>query len=180
MSAPRILAIDLRSQLFGFSVLEDPRTLLDCGRKPFRLSNPRPEATIVRKKIASLLTLFAPSAIIVKHTLGRNDREVMRRKEVIAAIQKEAYMHAVELVFLTRKEIYQAFRQSCNTNKYKIAGLVAETFPELLSRLPPYRKNWEPEHHNMAIFDAISAGLAYFAQIDGLVETADFQVPEVD
>jgi hypothetical protein len=180
MPAHRILAIDLRSQLFGFAVLEGPQTLSDFGRKLLHLSSPHPDAVIVRKKIAGLLNLFAPSAIILKHTLGRNDREHVRRKEVIAAIKQEADIDAIKLVFLTRKEIYQAFRQSGDTNKYKIAGLVAETFPELLSKLPPNRKNWEPEHHNMAVFDAISVGLAYFAQFDGVTEASEFQAQDMD
>jgi hypothetical protein len=29
-------------------------------------------------------------------------------------------------------------------------------------KLPPPRKAWQKEHHNMAIFDAAALGIAYF------------------
>jgi hypothetical protein len=167
---PRILAIDLRSQLFGFAVLEGPQTLLDFGRRILRMTSAQDNALLVRKKIGRLITFFVPTVIVVKHTSGCNDRELLKRKNTIAVIKHEAELRSVELVRLKRRDIYQVFEQSGKTSKYKIAGLIAEMFPEVEWKLPPNRKNWQPEHHNMAIFDAISVGLAYFALFDRVLE----------
>jgi hypothetical protein len=161
---PRILAIDLRSQVFGFAIFEGPKTLLGFGRKLLRLASIHHNSVAVRRKIARLTTFFAPSLIVLKHTSGRNDQELLKRKDAVTVIRQEAELRSVELVLLNRKDIYRAFRQSGATSKYKIAGLIAEMFPEVAWKLPPSRKNWEPEHHNMAIFDAISVGLTYFIQ----------------
>jgi hypothetical protein len=166
----RILAIDLRSQLFGFAVFEGPQTLLSFGRRLLSVGKIPNNAVIVRKKIVRLTTFFAPSLIVLKHTSGRNDRELLKRKDAIAVIREEAELRSVELVLLNRREIYRAFQQSSNTSKQKIAGLIADIFPEVAWKLPPHRKNWEPEHHNMAIFDAISVGLTYFIQSGQMLE----------
>jgi hypothetical protein len=177
MPSPRILAIDLRSQLFGYAVLEGPWTLLDFGRKLIPLRSPTPDTVIVRKKITTLLSFFSPSIIVLKHTSGRSDSELVKRKNVMAVIKHGAETQSAKLLLLTRRDIYRAFRQNGNTNKYKIAALTAGLFPELASRLPPMRKNWQPEHHNMAIFDAISVGLAFFAQTDPILDFEYEQLP---
>lgn len=163
---PRIVAIDLRSQVFGFAVLEGPHTLLGFGRKPLRMTSDQDNANMIRRKIDRLVTFFAPSVVVLKHTGGRKDRVLLKRKDAIAIIKEEAEARSLGLVLMKRKDIYQAFRQSGKTNKYTIAGLIADLFPEVAWKLPPNRKNSQPEHHNMAIFDAISVGLAYFMQFD--------------
>jgi hypothetical protein len=169
MSQCRILAIDLRSQLFGFAVLEGPGMLLDFGRKPCRITATRNTPMTVQKKTADLLTLFVPSTIVLKSEWGRRKQASSERKESIEAIKQEAAMRSVQMYFLNRRDIHRVFRQSGNISKYKIAGLIAEMFPELAWKLPPNRKNWQPEHHNMAIFDAVSLGLTYYAQQDNTV-----------
>jgi hypothetical protein len=169
MLEPRILAIDLRSQLFGFAVLEGPRTLLDYGRKPCRADNTQDNAMIVRKKVAALLAFYEPSVIVLKHASGRSDQPLLQSKESMEGIKCEAKLRSLELVFLSRRDIHRVFRQSGNTSKYRIAALIAGLFPELAWKLPPYRKNWQSEHHNMAIFDAVSLGLAYLAQYGGIL-----------
>jgi hypothetical protein len=166
MTQPRILAIDLRAQLLGFAVLEGPRSLLDWGRKPFRSCRLSDNSTTACKKVDALLTFFAPLVVVLKHTSGRNDRDCLKNKNLIDAIKREAEMQSVELVFLTRKDVYAAFREFGIANKYEIARSISEIFPELAWKLPPNRKTWQPEHHNMAIFDAISLGLAYAARFD--------------
>lgn len=124
----------------------------------------------MRKKVNRLITFFVPSAIILKHTSGRADRELLKRKDAIEVIAAEAKMQSVKLVILKRKDIYQAFLESGQTSKYKIAGLIAEMFPEVAWKLPPSRKNWQPEHHNMPTFDAIALGLTYFANSEDIFQ----------
>lgn len=160
MPEPRILAIDLRGQLFGFAVLEGSKTLLDWGRKPFR-ECAQNDGMAACRKITKLLAFFMPSIIVLKYACGRSDQEPTIKKNIVEAIRREAESRSIELVVLKRKDIHIAFRQSRGVSKYKIAGLVAEMFPDLAWKLPPNRKNWQPEHHNMPIFDAISLAIAY-------------------
>jgi hypothetical protein len=164
MSDSRVLAVDLRSRLFGFAVLEGPKILLDFGRRPCHTVVGWGNALIVRRKIADLLAFYAPSIIVLKPASGRSGQPLLKTKDAVDAIRSEAELRSLDLAFLTRKDIHQVFRQSGNSNKYKIAGLITHIFPELAWKLPANRKNWQPEHHNMAIFDAVSLGLAYFAQ----------------
>jgi hypothetical protein len=125
-------------------------------------------AIVVHRKIDRLVTFFAPSAIVLKHTSGRKDRELLTRKDAIAVIEKEAEAHSINLILTKRKDIYCAFQQSRQTSKFKIAGMVAEIFPEVAWKLPPSRRNWQPEHHNMPIFDAIAVGLTYLANSEDI------------
>jgi hypothetical protein len=163
MSQPRILAIDLRSQLLGFAILEGPATLLDFGRTLFYISGRRRNTMIVRKRVAALLDLFLPSVIVLKRTSGRRDLTLVGNKGVFAAIKREAELRSLELILLKRRDIYYAFQRSGNKSKDDVAALIAGWFPEVEWKLPPRRKNYDPEHHAMTIFDAISIGLAYFA-----------------
>lgn len=158
----RILAIDLRARFFGFAVFEGAGALLDWGRKAFRNGNPQDDAMIVRKRIAFLLTFFAPSILVLKCSGGRTDGEPSKGRKTIEVIRRQTEIQSVELVFLTRKDIQRAFLERGKSSKYRIACLIAEIFPELAWKLPPKRKNWQPEHHNMTIFDAVSLGLTYF------------------
>jgi hypothetical protein len=173
MTQPRILAIDLRAQLLGFAVLEGPELLLDWGRKPFRSRRLPDDSTAVCKKVSALITFFAPLVLVLKYTSGRNDRDSLKNRVLVDAIKREAEMQSVELVLLTRKDVHTAFREFGMANKYEIARSISGIFPELAWKLPPNRKTWQPEHHNMAIFDAISLGLAYAARFDKGVERND-------
>ena len=164
MPDPRILAIDLRSQLFGFAILEGSATLLDFGRRFFCTSGHRSGTRIARKKIVALLDLFVPSVIVLKRTSGRSDRKLAANRGICGAIKREAEFRSLDLVLHNRRDICQAFRQFGNTSKDDIAAFIAGSFPEVEWKLPPRRKNWHPEHHAMTVFDAISIGLTYFAR----------------
>jgi hypothetical protein len=41
--------------------------------------------------------------------------------------------------------------------------MLAEQFPELLSKLPAARKLWESEHERMSIFDALALAVTHTA-----------------
>lgn len=66
---------------------------------------------------------------------------------------------------VTVHEVRCAFRESGKT-KEPIAATIAQTFPELQWKVPPKRKAWISEGHNMVIFDAAATGLAYLARSD--------------
>lgn len=162
----RILAIDLRSQQFGFAVIEEPWQLLDSGRKNCRIMTTKDAATIVRKRIVSLLAIFSPSVVVVKHVSGLRGAARKRNTQIMESLRHEAEERGLELVVMKRRDIRRAFRSLGRKNKEEIADLITGFFPELAWKLPPSRKNWEPEHHNMMIFDAVSAGLTYLVRLE--------------
>lgn len=169
MFEPRILAIDLRSQQFGFVVLEGPGKLLDFGRKVCPALGTETSAHMLKKRLIVLLTFFAPSVIVVKHTSGRGDLSPLNRKRAFEIIAQEAAHRSIDVVALKRKDIRLVFQKSGHASKNKIAAVIAEIFPELSWKLPAHRKNWQPEHHNMTIFDAVSLALAYVARFENLI-----------
>jgi hypothetical protein len=55
--------------------------------------------------------------------------------------------------------VRQLFGELGAVNKYRMACVIADRFPELASRLPPERKPWMAEDARMGIFDAASFAL---------------------
>jgi RNase H-fold protein (predicted Holliday junction resolvase) len=162
----RILAIDLRAQRFGFAVLDGPKKLLDFGTKILeRRREKDATAIVVQKKIGSILNLYMPAIVIIKCVSGLHGSARLRNQQLLSSIRHEVRKQGLELIMLERSDIRRSFRQSGNESKHEIAVFIAEWFPEVEWRLPPNRKNWQPEHHTMPIFDAISIGLTYFIQL---------------
>jgi hypothetical protein len=70
--------------------------------------------------------------------------------------------HGIPMHVLGRDEIESTFCRFQARTKEEIAWAIVGIFPELLVRLPPKRKKWQPEPHRMIIFDAIATGFAYW------------------
>jgi len=159
----RVIAFDLRSRKLGFAVLEGSRKLLDWGIKGCRTH--RDLAHVARKRIAPVLTLFAPSVVILEAASSRKAEEP-RREVISKAIQAEVLRRSIDLVFVRKNEIRGALGKGEPITKQKIAAHIVLLFPELTWKLPQERKPWQSEHHNMAAFDAIALALAYWARCD--------------
>lgn len=163
MHTHRILAIDLHPRRFGFAVLEDEKRLVGSGIKMMNSSGNI--AALLQKRIHSLLAFYLPSAVVV--TLGSNTRRLLRvaNTKLLEIIRSETEAQSTKFVVLTRTDIRAAFRQSGNRSKDEIAAFIAGLFPDVGWKLPPRRKNYQPEYHVMTIFDAISVGLTYLVQL---------------
>src|SRR5580704_19202095 len=61
---PRILAIDLRTQQFGYAVFEGPKRLIDWGRRTYPGGDAAPD--VAAGRVADLLRLFRPSAVVIQ------------------------------------------------------------------------------------------------------------------
>jgi hypothetical protein len=66
---------------------------------------------------------------------------------------------------LERDEVQSVFLIFNARTKEEMACAIVGIFPELLVRLPPKRKTYQPEAHAMIIFDAIATGLAYWQRL---------------
>src|SRR5262249_32581423 len=111
------------------------------------------------RRIDPLLSLYAPSVVVLKHLNGA--LSVQQRKRVISAVRRQLARHPVEVHMIKRSELRLAFLESGNQNKYQIAATVANSFPELRCKLPPKRKPYQPERYNAVVFDAVALGLAH-------------------
>ena len=160
---PRILAIDLRHRRFGYAVFEGHRMLLDWGVRVYPAVGDA-EAEMARKRLAALLILFSPSAIVItKERLDKTHINAHMRF-LVEAVRREASAHAIPIYLLEQSQVKQTFLNlDCNT-KDEIASALARIFPKLHWNLPLQRKLGQSEHPRMTIFDAIALGLAYWQQ----------------
>jgi hypothetical protein len=124
-------------------------------------------ATLMIKRIIPLVTLYAPTTVILK-CMGGSRRDDM--KPVVAAIKRELRTRGIEVHLLRRSDVRKAFYPAGCRNKYAIAAHIAEVFPELKWMVPKKRKAWQPEPHHAACFDAVSLALAHWSQQDMLPE----------
>jgi hypothetical protein len=157
----RILAIALRSRRFGFAVFEGPIWLLNWGMVFYPLNNPT-QHTATSKRVASLLTSFVPSVVVVGRTRLMNIPGESGVCPVLKSIRHEASSRAIPVLLMTRTEVRPVFHALHAKSKREIASMLAKMFPELLCKLPPERKIWESEHPIMTMFDAVALGFAYW------------------
>lgn len=146
----RILAFDPHPKSFGFVVFEGAK-LLDWGAKSF----PKKVRVPPGSKIRSLVAEYLPDALVFKYSGHR------RSEQMVNAIKSAARMHRIVLHPFPAQAVRQVF-VNCS-NKDQIASAICERFPELLSLLPPRRKNWMTEDYRMKIFQAAATGIAYIS-----------------
>jgi len=160
---PRILAIDLRRRRFGFSVFEGPRRLIGWGVR-FYPANDESEAALMGKRLAALLAVYSPSAIVVtKEQWDRalSDTEI---RTLVEEILRLAEANDITVRGVGHTMVRQSFVSMQSGTKHEIANSLARIFPELSSRLPPARRTWESEHSIMTMFDATALGLSFWLQ----------------
>lgn len=164
---PRILAIDLRPQQFGYAVFEGPKQLLDWGVAYYRPGG-EVGAAVAACRVAELVRMFPPSAILVRKVRGEVARNSFGVQPILKAIRLKASARSIPVHLIARKEVREVFRAFRAKTKYEIACRLAVMYPELLWKLPPQRKFYESEHPTMTIFDAAALGVMYW-QSNGTV-----------
>lgn len=158
----RILALEIRYRRFGFAVLErSPRRLLDSGVRTFA------SAATILQRLEPLISIFDPCMIVVRCPGHQNLRHRNDVQSMLRVIRMEAVRRSIPMEAVAVHEVRCAFRESGETKEH-IAATIAQTFSELQWKLPPKRKPWISEGHNMVIFDATATGLAYFARSEDM------------
>jgi hypothetical protein len=154
----RILAVDIRSQKFGYAVLETPHRLLDWG---VRTSGVRHRTWY----IADLLHMYQPSAVVLRRITAGGKRDSPGARNIMRAIKSEACRFEAPIAFLGTSALNNFFRQYGMHTKYEIASLLAASFSELKWKLPPSRrkKSWKSEPRRMSVFDALQLGVVFLA-----------------
>jgi hypothetical protein len=168
----RILAFEIRSLCFGFTVFEEPSELLEWGVRSFRHGKNAVRVPL-REKATRLIVDFRPHVIVVNMPL-------IKAQAASAVVIKElAQSHRVRLRILSRNKIVGTF-SGRSRNKHEIALAIAERYPELASRLPPKRKPWQSEDYRMKMFDAAALGLTYLATSANSRTWESFRRPLID
>jgi hypothetical protein len=156
----RILALEVRYRRMGFAVLEwKPMRLLDSGTRTYI------SAAAIPQRLEPLISMFDPCVIVVRRPGHKNLLHLNGVKSNLRVIQTEAARRSIPMESVTVHEVRCAFHES-GTTKESIAATIAQTFSELQLKLPPKRKPWTSEGHNMVVFDATATGLAYLARSD--------------
>ena len=157
----QILALDVRHSRIGYALFSGPKRLLDWGANtvPSQCSN---RAEWIRRRMAQLLRHGSPACIVTKpHRLAKLPRNT-NGTSILETIRSVATEQGIPIYVLGRDEIESAFCIFRARTKEEIACAIVGIFPELLVRLPPKRKTWQPEAHGMIVFDATAAGIAYW------------------
>jgi hypothetical protein len=151
----RVLTLEIRSTKVAYVVFEGKTKLLDWG-----IVHKTHLQSTVGRRLAGLYRLFKPVTILVSHN-QRHNSICMR---TIQMVRNSAQEVNISVVFISRKSVLVHFDQSKRINKYSRAKIIADQFPELLSRLPHERKSWQSEPTKVLIFDAAAIGVAYFSE----------------
>src|SRR5215831_10039059 len=154
----RVLAVDPSTRGFGFAILEGPDRLIDWGVRETKVDKKRKSLRF----IAELIDRYQPSVFVVEDYTRKGSRRCGRVRELINDISQLAVKRKVKVRSFSRAKVKQAFSETDASTKYEIAVAIAKRFPELVPRLPRFRKPWMSEDYRMSIFDAVGFGLTCF------------------
>ncbi len=154
----RVLAIDPSTRGFGFAVLEGPARLIDWGVKEAR-SDKNPKAL---RLIKDLLDRYQPDVIVVEDYSGKGSRRCLRVQKLIKAILELVSAKGISSRSFSHSKVRKVFHSFEAFTKHQISKTIAQLFPELEPRLPPFRKPWMSEDYRMSIFDAVALALTFF------------------
>src|SRR5215470_6070005 len=154
----RVLTIDPSTRGFGFAILEGPNRLIDWGVKETKTDKKRRTLQLIDE----LIEQYQPSVIVVEDYTAKGSRRCGRIRELIDGIARLAVKRNVKVRSYSRLKVKQAFAEAGAMNKFEIALAIANRFPELVPRLPRFRKPWMSEDYRMSIFDAMGLSLTFF------------------
>ena len=161
---PTILAIDLRHRRLGYAVFEGHRMLNDSGLRVYRAVG-EAEAEMASKRLVALIKSSSASTIIVKRERWDRAHTSLHIKSLVGVLTRVALAHSVPILLIRQEDVQETFRNlGCKTRE-EMAEALARIFPHLIGKLPPKRRVWQSEHPRMAMFDAISLGLAYWQHL---------------
>lgn len=158
-----VLAIEARRSRFGYALFEGPKRLLDWGGSavPAELTG-KAATEAARKRITSALRRCHPVVAVVRRPRKMRNEKGVAPGPIWRTIVTEATALSIPVYCVSNREVRDAFRLLQGGTKEQIAELLVGIFPELLTRLPPKRKKWQPEYRGMIVFDAVAVGFAYW------------------
>ncbi len=157
MEVGRILAVDLRVSYFGYAVFETPAKILAFGVATVNSPDK------MQLRISVLIKQFRPSVIVMRRLRVRSKRDRAHHASSTRIIRKEARSASIPTVLMSESKLWQFFHRLGKRNKYDVAALIANRFPDLAWKLPAKRKLYQPEPWTISLFDAAALGAAYLS-----------------
>ena len=154
-----VLALEVRSRVFGFVVLEQVK-LVDWGIRRYEPSS-GPSPSMAAEKIAKLLLARHPTVIVMRKRWTGNAKFSGSLSRVIDAIRDEMTIHDLTIRDVSVGSIDDFFGARDCTTKHAIASALAEWFPELKWKVPPKRKTGDTELSRALIFDALASAVVF-------------------
>jgi hypothetical protein len=153
----RLLAIDLTAKGFGFVLPDAKLGLLDWGF----CAMPAADDTTFLARVTARIERGRPTALVLENFAPTKSRETAtRRCSLVIALAEE---RQIGLCQVSRKVVQGILGQA---TKADIAAKLTTHFPELTSRLPAKRKQWNSEDERMHIFDALALAVVVMVPRD--------------
>jgi hypothetical protein len=157
-----LLALEIRPKRLAFAALQGPTMLLDWGVRRCASKSGDRHVNAIRT-LQRLMDLYTPRILVIRQksagsTHSRRDIAVIARKLRLAAAKR-----SVETHFVDQGTIQRFFAEYDAKTKHQIATRLSIWFEELSWKLPPKRRLWQGEPHNMIIFDAVGTAMAFLA-----------------
>src|SRR5665213_1723832 len=138
----------------GYVVLEGPDALIEWG---FHNARDNKDARSIRY-VSALLARYKPDVLVLEEYNGR--QRSPRIQTLADEFSKLARDCGTQVYRIPRPTVRATLSSK---NKYVIAGMLAERFPELKPFCPPRRKIWRSEDPRINIFDALALAWASIA-----------------
>lgn len=160
-----ILALDIRTYVLGFALLEPPSRLLDWGMRRFRMKGTTLSVS-VSGRVGPLLSLHRPVVLVARYR--KYHSTLLNRKStiILRSIRAETKRQGIKLRTINGRQVQQRLCPNGRLTKEQIAASLAKRFEVLSWKLPAPRKTYQSEPLAMLIFDAVAAGVAFLTQAE--------------
>ena len=152
----RVLALCVRARWVAHALFDSSAQLLDFGASRFRSTRS------AQARFLFLVDVLDPTIVVFRKMSEENGRDRPKAKKLVHFMRRACHRLSLYVVLLSREHVRNFFRVRGARSKHEIASALAEQFPVLAWKLPPRRRNYDHEHWNAPIFDAVALGLSYF------------------
>lgn len=155
-----VLSIFPTTRSFGFVIFESPQSPLDWGIRETTRKTLGDALESARK----LMQRHHPDVLVIEDLTETGVRRGIPVRRFYRGAIHVAESLGITVERVTRTDIKRAYAHVGARNKYEIAVSTATEIEAFRSLLPAKRKEWVTEDRRMALFDAASRGLAFYAK----------------
>ena len=155
----RVLALCVRARWVAHALFDSSAQLLDFGASRFR------SARSAETRFLFLVDVLHPTIVVFRKISSESGRDRPKTRKLAHAMRRACHRLSLQVALLSREHVRNCFKMRGARTKHEIASVLAQEFPVLAWKLPPRRRNYDHEHWNMPIFDAVALGLTYFSRI---------------
>jgi hypothetical protein len=160
-SAELVLGVSLSTRGIAFTLFEAPVSPIDWGTHDLtrRRRNAR-SLELVERLIARL----HPEIVVLEDCTDPGNRKSQRIRRLQQLIQNHCHGQAIGVYCFGRSQIRACFKAAGAVTRPEIAKAIAGQVHAFSHRVPPTRRIWDGESPKMALFDAASLVMTYYAQ----------------